>query len=120
MLASGMVVTGGSTLLQGLPELAEEILGMPVRRGVPQGIGGLSDVVKTPIYATAVGWCCTVRASRMGISYPKTASAAASGVACARGSLKCSSARCRLAHESADGRLRSASGFAAHQVDVLC
>jgi cell division protein FtsA len=41
--------------LQGLPELAEEILGMPVRRGVPQGIGGLSDVVKTPIYATAVG-----------------------------------------------------------------
>ena len=55
MLASGMVVTGGSTLLQGLPELAEEILGMPVRRGVPQGIGGLSDVVKTPIYATAVG-----------------------------------------------------------------
>ena len=55
MLASGMVVTGGSTLLQGLPELAEEILGMLVRRGVPQGIGGLSDVVKTPIYATAVG-----------------------------------------------------------------
>ena len=54
-LASGMVVTGGSTILQGLPELAEEILGMPVRRGVPQGVGGLSDVVKTPIYATAVG-----------------------------------------------------------------
>jgi len=54
-LASGMVVTGGSTILQGLPELAEEILGMPVRRGVPQGIGGLSDVVKSPIYATAVG-----------------------------------------------------------------
>ena len=55
MLASGMVVTGGSTLLQGLPELAEEILGMPVRRGVPQGVGGLADVVKSPIYATAVG-----------------------------------------------------------------
>ena len=54
-LASGMVVTGGSTILQGLPELAEEILGMPVRRGVPQGVGGLSDVVKSPIYATAVG-----------------------------------------------------------------
>ena len=54
-LASGMVVTGGSTILQGLPELAEEILGMPVRRGVPQGVGGLADVVKSPIYATAVG-----------------------------------------------------------------
>ena len=54
-LASGMVVTGGSTLLQGLPELAEGVLDMPVRRGMPQGIGGLSDVVKSPIYATAVG-----------------------------------------------------------------
>ena len=54
-LASGLVVTGGSTLLQGLPELAEEILGMPVRRAAPQGIGGLVDVVRSPIYSTAVG-----------------------------------------------------------------
>ncbi|MFO0573465.1 MAG: cell division protein FtsA [Polyangia bacterium] len=54
-LASGLVVTGGSTLLQGLPELAEEILGMPVRRAMPQGIGGLVEVVRSPIYATAVG-----------------------------------------------------------------
>jgi cell division protein FtsA len=54
-LASGLVVTGGSTLLAGLPELAEEILGMPVRRALPQGIGGLAEVVRSPIYATAVG-----------------------------------------------------------------
>jgi cell division protein FtsA len=54
-LASGLVVTGGSTILQGLPELAEEILGMPVRRGTPTGVGGLSEVVRSPIYATAVG-----------------------------------------------------------------
>lgn len=54
-LASGLVVTGGSTLLAGLPELAEEILGMPVRRALPQGIGGLHEVVRSPIYATAVG-----------------------------------------------------------------
>jgi cell division protein FtsA len=54
-LASGLVVTGGSTILQGLPELAEEILGMPVRRGTPAGVGGLSEVVRSPIYATAVG-----------------------------------------------------------------
>jgi cell division protein FtsA len=54
-LASGVVITGGSTLLAGMPEIAEEVLGMPVRRGLPRGIGGLVDVVKSPQYATAVG-----------------------------------------------------------------
>jgi cell division protein FtsA len=55
MLASGVVITGGSTLLPGMVELAEEVVGMPVRRGGPQGIGGLIDVVKSPVYATGVG-----------------------------------------------------------------
>ncbi len=55
MLASGVVITGGSTLLPGMVELAEEVVGMPVRRGGPQGIGGLVDVVKSPVYATGVG-----------------------------------------------------------------
>ena len=55
MLASGVVITGGSTLLPGMVELAEEVIGMPVRRGGPQGIGGLVDVVKSPVYATGVG-----------------------------------------------------------------
>jgi cell division protein FtsA len=54
-LASGAVITGGSTILEGMPELAEEVLGMPVRRGVPMGVGGLVDVVRTPAYATGVG-----------------------------------------------------------------
>jgi cell division protein FtsA len=54
-LASGAVITGGSTSLEGMPELAEEVLGMPVRRGTPMGVGGLVDVVKTPAYATGVG-----------------------------------------------------------------
>ena len=36
-LASGAVITGGSTMLEGMPELAEEVLGMPVRRGIPDG-----------------------------------------------------------------------------------
>ncbi len=54
-MASGVVITGGSTLLAGMPEMAEEVLGMPVRRGVPRGIGGLVDVVKGPQFATAVG-----------------------------------------------------------------
>src|SRR2546429_156159 len=48
-------VTGGSTLLHGMPELAEEVLGLPVRRGFPRNIGGLVDVVKSPQHATAVG-----------------------------------------------------------------
>ena len=55
LLASGIVITGGSTLLHGMPEMAEEVLGMPVRRGVPRGVGGLVDVVKGPQFATAVG-----------------------------------------------------------------
>ncbi len=55
LLASGVVVTGGATLLKGMPELAEDILGLPVRQGVPSNIGGLVDVVKSPMYATGVG-----------------------------------------------------------------
>jgi cell division protein FtsA len=55
LLASGLVLTGGTTNLHGMPELAEEVLGLPVRRGLPRGIGGLTDVVKSPQHATAVG-----------------------------------------------------------------
>jgi cell division protein FtsA len=56
LLASGLVITGGSTLLSGMAELAEDVAGLPVRRGLPQrGIGGLVDVVKSPMYATGVG-----------------------------------------------------------------
>src|SRR5438552_15673023 len=54
LLASGVVLTGGTTQLHGMPELAEEVLGLPVRRGLPRGIGGLTDVVKSPQPATAV------------------------------------------------------------------
>lgn len=54
-LASGMVITGGSTLLDGMPELAELVTAMQVRRGIPKGMGGLVDVVKNPSYATGAG-----------------------------------------------------------------
>jgi cell division protein FtsA len=54
-LAAGVVLTGGGVTMKGAQELAEEVLGMPVRRGVPSGIGGLADVVRSPMYATAVG-----------------------------------------------------------------
>ena len=55
ILSGGVVITGGSTLLEGMPELAEFILEMPVKRGFPQGIGGLKDVVNSPKFATGVG-----------------------------------------------------------------
>jgi cell division protein FtsA len=54
-IPSGVVLTGGSSLLQYLPELAGQIFGKPARRGFPDGVGGLSDVVSNPMYATAVG-----------------------------------------------------------------
>ncbi|HJL23667.1 MAG TPA: cell division protein FtsA [Polyangiaceae bacterium LLY-WYZ-15_(1-7)] len=55
MLASGVVITGGTTLLDGMPEHAERVLNLPVRRAAPTGIGGLIDVVRSPSYATGVG-----------------------------------------------------------------
>jgi cell division protein FtsA len=55
LLASGLVMTGGATLLEGMPEAAEQVIGMPVRRGVPFGFGGMQDMVANPIYATGSG-----------------------------------------------------------------
>ena len=55
LIASGVVLTGGSAILPGMPELAEQIFDLPVRRGKPSDIGGLTDVVNSPIYATGVG-----------------------------------------------------------------
>jgi cell division protein FtsA len=54
-LNSGIVLTGGTALLDGLEEVAEEIFELPIRRGEPMGIGGLVDRVSTPDYATSVG-----------------------------------------------------------------
>ncbi len=54
-LAAGAVITGGSVLLPGMIEFAEEILGMPVRVGLPTGIKGITQLVHGPEYATAVG-----------------------------------------------------------------
>jgi len=54
-VASGIVLTGGASLMPGALELAENIFRMPVRLGIPQGAAGLSEVIHSPIYATAVG-----------------------------------------------------------------
>ena len=53
--AAGIVLTGGSSKMLGVIELAEEIFHMPVRLGVPQHVSGLIDVVRNPIHATGVG-----------------------------------------------------------------
>src|SRR5207247_3291893 len=54
-LNSGVVLTGGGAILEGMPEIAEQIFDMPVRRGTPGGIGGLVGGVASPVYSTAVG-----------------------------------------------------------------
>ncbi len=54
-LSAGAVLTGGAVLLEGMPEFAEEILGMPVRIGFPTGVTGLNKLVNGPQHATGVG-----------------------------------------------------------------
>ncbi|MCC6933521.1 MAG: cell division protein FtsA [Deltaproteobacteria bacterium] len=54
-LTAGIVLTGGSVLLEGLPDYAESFFNLPVRRGYPSDVGGLTDIVGSPEYATGVG-----------------------------------------------------------------
>jgi cell division protein FtsA len=54
-LASGLVISGGGSILTGMPEFAESMLQMPVRRGVPGGVGGMADMIRSPRYATGTG-----------------------------------------------------------------
>lgn len=54
-LNSGIVLTGGGAILDGMPEIAEQIFDLPMRRGCPAGVGGLSDHVNSPTFATGVG-----------------------------------------------------------------
>lgn len=55
LLGSGLVLTGGASQLPGLVEMGEFIFEIPVRRGVPQSVGGLKEVVKSADFATSVG-----------------------------------------------------------------
>ncbi len=54
-IISGIVVTGGTALLDGVTEIAETVFNLPTRLGKPHGIKGLVDVVNNPMYATGVG-----------------------------------------------------------------
>jgi len=75
-LNSGVILTGGGSILEGLPEIAEQIFDMPVRRGTPSGIGGLVDVVASPVYSTAVGLVLCGHRNRQGRGMLSTAPAA--------------------------------------------
>ncbi len=54
-LNAGVVLTGGGSKLEGMAEIAEQIFDLPIRRGFPDGVGGLADHVQDPSFATAVG-----------------------------------------------------------------
>lgn len=55
LIGSGVVLTGGCSLLEGMPELSELVFEMPVKRGYPYGMGGMRDIVNSPKFATGVG-----------------------------------------------------------------
>ena len=55
LIPAGIVITGGSSTMEGVVELAEEIFHMPVRLACPQAVSGMTEVVNNPIYATGVG-----------------------------------------------------------------
>jgi cell division protein FtsA len=57
MLGAGVVLTGGGALMDGIKELAERVLEMPVKIGLPAGFGGITEAAKSPMHATGVGLC---------------------------------------------------------------
>ena len=65
-LHSGIVLTGGGSLLEGMAEIAEQIFDLPIRRGSPSGFGGLADHVNNPAFATAVGLVMYAHRTRQG------------------------------------------------------
>jgi cell division protein FtsA len=52
---AGAVLTGGGSIMDGIPEIAEDVLDMPVRRAAPVNVAGLSEGVSSPVFATPVG-----------------------------------------------------------------
>jgi cell division protein FtsA len=54
-LGAGVVITGGTSMLEGMPDAAERVLNLPARRGVPTGVDGLREIAGTPMHSTAVG-----------------------------------------------------------------
>lgn len=71
LCAAGVVLTGGSSKVEGVVELAEEIFHMPVRIGVPQHVSGLVDVVRNPIHSTGVGLLLFGYQQQVGFAQPE-------------------------------------------------
>ena len=71
VLTAGIVLTGGTAMMTGIAELAEKVFGLPVRIGSPQEVGGLSDRVRIPRYATAVGLLHEARKSKGDLLQPQ-------------------------------------------------
>ena len=55
VVTGGVVITGGTSLMEGMPDMAERILDLPARRGLPAGVGGVHEHVGNPMYSTSVG-----------------------------------------------------------------
>jgi cell division protein FtsA len=55
IVAGGVVITGGTSLMEGMADMAERVLDLPARRGIPSGVGGIHQQVDNPMYATGVG-----------------------------------------------------------------
>ncbi|PKL99674.1 MAG: cell division protein FtsA, partial [Gammaproteobacteria bacterium HGW-Gammaproteobacteria-6] len=55
LVRAGLVLTGGASRMEGVVDLAEEMLHMPVRMGIPQQVTGLGEVINNPVYATGIG-----------------------------------------------------------------
>jgi cell division protein FtsA len=72
LMSAGVVLTGGPSLMEGMPELAEFTFELPVRRGAPQGVSGLVDVVSSPMYSTAVGLLAYGMKNQTGIQFRQT------------------------------------------------
>jgi cell division protein FtsA len=77
-LNSGIVLTGGGAILEGLPEIAEQIFDLPIRRGCPTGVGGLADHVNSPAFASAVGLVLYAKRNRA-VEAPRAVGAGAVG-----------------------------------------
>jgi len=80
LLTAGVVLTGGTATLEGITELAEQIFNTPVRKGYPVGVGGITDIVNNPMYATGVGLVVRGSKDRSGYNVKRNENSMFSGI----------------------------------------
>ncbi len=71
LLAAGVILTGGTSNIEGITELGEQVFNMPVRIGYPVDVGGIVDIINNPIYATAVGLVIYGSKNKSGVLFKK-------------------------------------------------